>query len=197
MPNQNLNITPPDALTAEKQFHWNVVITVRDESFREAKHLLHHYGIVKSTKYYNLLVMQVQDINEFLHDFGFEFSKKPYLRNHISRITPVMQSFIFNTAEEFENKAKIVVEDWLDQLKEKTFYVRMHRRGFKQTMSSLAEEQFLDQHIVSQLQLQGSWARIAFDDPDFVIDVETVNNQAGLSFWTRQDLSTYPFINLD
>ncbi len=38
---------------------------------------------------------------------------------------------------------------------------------------------------------------VDFEDPDIVIDIETVGDRAGLSIWTRDQLSNFPFIHVD
>ncbi len=43
----------------------------------------------------------------------------------------------------------------------------------------------------------GKGGHVAFAGPDVILAVETVDNCAGLSLWTRQDLRRYPFLRLD
>ncbi|MGZ3788397.1 MAG: THUMP domain-containing protein [Bacteriovorax sp.] len=196
MQNENIDATT-EALTTLKTPPWNVLITLRGEGMKEAKRSLRQFGAIHLTDFFNVLVMHVEDIDEFLHDFAFEFLRRPYLKESISRVAPVMRTFNFNSREEFENKAKQLAGQWPDRIAGKTFYVRMHRRGFKESMKSLVEEQFLDRYILKSLQERGESAMVSFTDPDFIIDVESLNNQAGLSIWSRDDLLAFPFLNLD
>ncbi len=76
-------------------------------------------------------------------------------------------------------------------------HVRLYRRGFKGRLSSHDEERFLDDALLQALEAAGTPRRITFDDPDAVIDVETLGNWAGLSLWTRADLARYPFLKVD
>ena len=39
--------------------------------------------------------------------------------------------------------------------------------------------------------------QIGFEDPDAVIDIETVGNRAGISLWTREDLQRFEFLRPD
>lgn len=184
-------------ISTDKTPAWNVVVTLRDQGFKDAKRVLRQFGVVTFTSFFNVLIVHVEDLEDFLHDFALEFARKPFLQDSISRLTPVKKSFVFNSKEEFEHKVKSSLDEWLDRLEKKTFYVRMHRRGFKESMSSLQEEQLLDHYILSKLQEKGTSAKITFADPDFIIDVETLNNQAGLSIWSREEIQAYPFLNLD
>ncbi len=39
--------------------------------------------------------------------------------------------------------------------------------------------------------------RLAFEDPDALVAIETVGQRAGVSVWTREELRRYPFIRVD
>lgn len=40
-------------------------------------------------------------------------------------------------------------------------------------------------------------ARVDFDDPDFIVVLETVGQRGGMSLWSREQRQRYPFVNLD
>ena len=85
----------------------------------------------------------------------------------------------------------------MPQLAGKSFHVRMHRRGFKEALPSQQEERMLDDVLLEALERTGQPGRIEFEDPDLILDVETVDQRAGMSLWTREQLERYPFLNLD
>jgi hypothetical protein len=37
--------------------------------------------------------------------------------------------------------------------------------------------------------------RIGFDDPDFIIHIETIDRRAGMALWSRDDMQRYPFLS--
>ena len=74
--------------------------------------------------------------------------------------------------------------------------MRMHRHGFKARLSSHEEERLLAELVLERLQEGGSSARISFHDPDFLLEVVTVGQRAGLSLWSREDGKRYPFLPL-
>jgi tRNA(Ser,Leu) C12 N-acetylase TAN1 len=115
----------------------------------------------------------------------------------LARVVPVTCTFSFQSPEEFETKAKEAVLYWLPQLEGKKFYVRMHRRGFKGRISSLEEEHFLDKILLEELVKIGNPGQITFENPDAIVVVETVGQQAGLSCWTREEWQRYPLLKLD
>ncbi|WP_455222222.1 hypothetical protein, partial [Kaarinaea lacus] len=115
---------------------WNVVVTVQEHGFKQAREFLQEFGKVNKTEFFNVLVMQVRDIGEFLEAIKSAITIHSQVVGVIARIMPVTNTFRFQTPSEFEEKAKAIVAPWLAELAGKRFHVRMHRRGFKGRMSS-------------------------------------------------------------
>lgn len=176
---------------------WNVVATVNSRQFIRACRLLEQYGRVDRTDYYNVMVMSVDDVTEFLARLEELTAHVPDVLDVVSRAVPVATSFDFQTAKEFEARARQAVLRWTSELAGKSFHVRLHRRGFKHKLPSQQEERLLDETLLSALEAAGTPGSITFDDPDAIIDVEIVGHRAGMSCWTRDDLRRYPFLKLD
>lgn len=176
---------------------WNVVITVRDTGFKRILKFLQDFGEVRKTEFFNVLVLRVDDVSRFTEDLKEEVEADPSLLDFMSHVIPTSTWFTFQTAGEFETKARDAVLPWVKDLADKTFHVRVHRRGFKKRLSSLEEEQFLDRFLLERLEEAGTSGRISFENPEVIIAVEIVGQRAGLSFWTREDRQDYPFLNLD
>ncbi len=176
---------------------WNVVISVRERGFRPAFELLEELGPVAKTDFYNILVMKVDNIRNFLETLREWVQDDPHILSLISRVMPVIQTFNFQSAEEFEEKATEAASKWVSMLADRSFHVRMHRRGFKEKMASNAEERFLDDFLLDALKREGMGGDISFQNPDAIVVVETVGSRAGMSIWTREDLDCYPFLRLD
>jgi tRNA(Ser,Leu) C12 N-acetylase TAN1 len=73
----------------------------------------------------------------------------------------------------------------------------MHRRGHRGELGSLSEERFLDGVILEKTAELGRAATMGFADPDFVIDIETVDDRSGLSLWSREERVRFPFLGID
>ena len=159
--------------------------------------MLRRYGEVTATEYFNVLLLTVPDVTEFLEKLEDDTRKDMTLLNAASRIIAAQQSFDFQSPQEFEDKACRAVDEMIPRLKGCSFYVRMHRRGFKSRLSSQTEERFLDHHILGRLEHAHSSGRVTFDDPDAIVTVETVGQRAGLACWSRKERQRYPFLNLD
>lgn len=190
---------PPieDARPEPVDADWNVVVTVYPGSYVEARRLLEHYGEVTRTSYFNVLVLKVPDIGKLLQRLEDDTREDMTLLNAASRIIPAQETFDFRSPEEFERNACKAVDQMVPRVKDSSFHVRMHRRGFKGRLSSQAEERFLDEHILARLEEAHSPGGVTFDDADVIISVETVGHRAGLSCWSREERERYPFLNLD
>jgi tRNA(Ser,Leu) C12 N-acetylase TAN1 len=176
---------------------WNVVVTVHEGGFTEARRLLEKMGPVSRTEFFNVLVMRVEDIPSLLEHLRERVEREPGILNDIARLVPFTHPFNFQSPEMFEKNAMEIVSQWVPNLANKSFHVRMRRRGFKGRLSSMDEERFLDEYLLDALEKTGTPGHIVFDDPDFIIAVESVGNRAGLSLWSRDDLRRYPFLRLD
>jgi len=177
---------------------WNAVVTLHSEeqASRRAKGLLSQLGEVARTEYFNVLVMRIDSVRGFLRDFAAMCAAEPGILNDISRAVPLTDTFDFAARSEFEAKARGVVLSWIPALRGATFYVRMHRRGFRRVMPTPEEERFLDEAILQALQAEGAPGKVRFDDPDFAIDIETIDGRAGMSLWRREDLKAYEFLRV-
>jgi hypothetical protein len=72
--------------------------------------------------------------------------------------------------------------------------VRLRRRGLKGIISTPEEERFLDKVLLKALAAAGNPGRIRFDDPDYVLLIETVAGSGGAALWTGEDLKRHPFL---
>jgi tRNA(Ser,Leu) C12 N-acetylase TAN1 len=176
---------------------WNVVVSLKERGYKKAFRDLQGFGLVENTGFFNVLGLKVNQIDRFLEVFSTWLSSHPNLLTSISRIVPVTHTFVFQSPEEFEAKAKEITLQWVGILAGKKFHVRMHRRGFKGRLSSLEEEHFLDGVLLNALSTAGTPGQITFENPEAIIIVETIGQWAGLACWTREELERYPWMGLD
>lgn len=173
---------------------WNVVVTLPEQTFREARRLLGKWGAVRRTPYYNVLGMKVENPGDFLARFSAAVEETPGILNYVSHVVPAQQTFDFDTPEDFEARARDIALGWASKVAGKSFHVRLHRRGFKGRLSTPKEERFLDEALLAA---PGVSARISFEDPDAVIQIETIDGRAGMSLWMRDDIRRSPFLGTD
>ena len=179
---------------------WNVVVTAYEKGYILTCELLEevNLGPFAHTDFFNVIVLKVPDMQALLGRVEDILRQSPDLFTYgIARVAPAQQVFDFQSPEEFESKARDVVLSWVPALAGKSFHVRLHRRGFKGRLSTPKEERFLDEAVLSALQAAGTPGSLSFDDPDAIIQIETVGNRAGLSLWSREELARYPFLKVD
>jgi tRNA(Ser,Leu) C12 N-acetylase TAN1 len=182
------------AETAADATDWNVVVTIPEATLREARKFLRQWGDVRRTGYFHVLTMHVDDPDGFLAAIGKAATETPGIFNILSHVVPAQRTFDFASVEEFEAKARDIAILWAPMLAGKSFHVRLHRRGFKGRLSTPKEERFLDEALLDALEAAGTPGRIAFADPDAILQIETIDGRAGLSLWQREDLRRYPFL---
>src|SRR5271168_1157454 len=175
---------------------WNVIVTLPEATFHEARKFLRRWGEVHRTGYFHVLTLTVEDVESFLAGVAKVVEEKPGTFNILSHIIPALRTFTFASAEEFEARARDIAILWAPMLAGKSFHVRLHRRGFKGTLSTPKEERFLDETLLDALDALGSPGRITFADPDSILQIETIDGRAGLSLWQREDLRRYPFLGV-
>lgn len=141
--------------------------------------------------------MKVPDTAEFLAELSRRIAADPEILGFLSHVTPAHAVFSFQNAAEFEERAKAAVLGWVPRLAGKSFHVRLRRRGFKGRLSTPDEERFLDDTILEALAATGTPGRVSFEDPDAVILIDTIDNRAGVSYWTRTDRQVYPFLGFE
>lgn len=176
---------------------WNAVITVREGGFTPACTFLEQYGPVKGTDFLNTLVMRVPDPFLLLTELQEQRDGTPAIAGWLSRFVPMQRRFSYQTAEDFERRCREIAFGWLPRLANARFHVRMHRRGFKGKLSSVEEERFLDDFLLKALADEGIPGKVAFDNPNAIIALETVGPQAGLSLFNRDELKRFSILHLD
>lgn len=176
---------------------WNVVAVVYKKGFSRAFDILKEFGPVHRTDFFNVLVVEAEELREMMESLRLRFEEDPGIHSILSRVVPVTVAIEFQQVEEFEFKARSAVLTWASALAGKRFHVRMHRRGFKGRISSMREEQILDGVLLQELENRGTPGKIDFKDPDAVVVIEMVAQRAGLAFITREDFVRYPFLKRD
>jgi hypothetical protein len=89
---------------------WNVVVSLHEGGYTPAWALLEPLGSVSRTPYFNVLVMRVEDIGQFLETLRQRSTAESQLLTVLARVMPVTQTFVFQTVEEFEALALAIAQ---------------------------------------------------------------------------------------
>src|SRR3989304_5283883 len=131
---------------------WNVVISVREGGYSDARELLRQYAEVSRTHYFNVLVAKVDHPRDLLETLTELTATLPDIPKFLARVVPLTVTFDFNSPDHFEEQAREAVLGWAAELAGKTFHVRVHRRGHKQDLPSPKEERLLDEALLGALE---------------------------------------------
>jgi tRNA(Ser,Leu) C12 N-acetylase TAN1 len=176
---------------------WNVVVSIYQDGFRRARRALEALGQVERSPYYNVLAMKVDDPGALLEAVERRTEESPALYDAIARVAPAHRCFEFQSAEELEGKARSIALEWLPRLAGRSFHVRFHRRGPRHALRSPDVERHLDDALLDALQEAGTPGKLSFSDPDAVIVIDTIDDRAGISLWTREDLARHRLLRPD
>lgn len=176
---------------------WNVVVSVYQDGFRRARRALAEFGPVERSPYHNILIMQVDDPVALLAAVEQRAAGSPALYDAISRVAPAMRTFAFATAEELEERARPILLEWAPRIAGQSFHVRLHQRARPHYLQTPEAERFFDEVLLEAARAAGAPAGISFTDPDAVIDVETIDERAGMAIWTREDLARHRLLRPD
>ena len=176
---------------------WNVVISVYQDGFRRALRALKEFGPVERSPYHNVLLMRVEYPTALLETIERKTEENTALYDAISRVAPAMRTVEFHSVEEFREKLKPILLEWLPRLTGSSFHVRLHRRGDKHDLRTPDTERLFDDLLLDAAVAAGAPCKISFTDPDAVIAIDTVDDRAGIGLWTREDLARHRLLRPD
>jgi tRNA(Ser,Leu) C12 N-acetylase TAN1 len=174
-----------------------MVVSLFQDGCRRARRVLKELGPVERSPYHNLLVMKVDDPIGVLDAIERMTEEDPALYDAIARAAPAMRTFDFQSTEEFKERCNLILREWFHVLADRSFHGRLHRRGAHHQLKTPDIERFLDDVVLTLTREEGSPARISFTDPDAVIVIDTIDNRAGVSLWTRDDLGRHRLLRPD
>jgi tRNA(Ser,Leu) C12 N-acetylase TAN1 len=176
---------------------WNVVVCVYQEGFRRVLRLLREIGAAERSAYYNVLVMRAEDPVAALAAIEKRADENPALYDSISRVAPATRSFDYESSDEFVSNTGTILREWSSRLAGRTFHVRLHRRGAKDDLSTQETEHLFNDVIIDATATTRSPGKVCFIDPDATIAIDTIDQRAGLGFWTREDLAQHRLLRPD
>jgi tRNA(Ser,Leu) C12 N-acetylase TAN1 len=176
---------------------WNILISTYQGGYQRACRALRKLGSVESTPYHNVIAMAATDPMALLESIERRTDEVPALYDAISRVAPAKAGFRFGSVDEFKEKAEAIVRGWAPALAERSFHVRLRRRGAHHEIHAHDVERHLDEALLDALAQAGSSGKISFSDPDAVIAIDTVDDCAGLALWTRDDLARHRLLRPD
>jgi tRNA(Ser,Leu) C12 N-acetylase TAN1 len=156
---------------------------------------LRRLGRFRPGGYRNVVVGSVGDRTAFLDRVAEELAHDPRLPTALARLLPIDQTLRF-TLETALDVLAAAVEPLVDQLSGDAFFVRVERRGLKGRLHTPTLERDLADRVWRMIEARGGTPRVYFGDPDGVIVVETLGDQAGVALLPRALRQRYPFVRI-
>src|SRR3989442_1471564 len=162
---------------------WNVLATSLEGRRDALLMALRRLGKFRRGGYRNVVVRAVESVDELL--------PPPAL----ARVVPIEATVRFEAPTAVETLAA-AAEPFVDRLAGGSFFVRLERRGLKGRLHTPTVERALGDHVWRALEARGHTPRVAFKDPDAVLVIETIGDEAGLGVLTRALRAQHPFVKI-
>lgn len=175
--------------------YWNIVVMVQWGWDRAVFRELRHMGEFRHTPFQGVVTGRVDDTEWFLAQIHQVCEAGVRWAQGIARVIPVEQTFEF-TPDTFEERLREAVTPYVQRMSDGAFYVRLERRGYKGKIISPEVERALDTHIIVTGEQQGKHLHVSFEDPDYIVAVETVTNICGAALFDREIRTKYPLIKI-
>jgi tRNA(Ser,Leu) C12 N-acetylase TAN1 len=175
---------------------WNIIVTARTGYRRKLRRGLGQLLRLRRSAYPNVLTGWHDNPQAFLDSLDTLFTEKPYLANPISRFMTVERVFPVDPPG-FAEQLAVEIEPFLPRLANRTFHVRLERRGHKGRIHSKDCEIRLGGYIYEHFVSHGLKPSVTFDDPDVIVVVEVIDDRAGIRLLTRDDRKRYPLLKTD
>ena len=174
---------------------WNVLATAF-EGRRDALLIaLRRLGRFRPGGYRNVVIGSVDDQAAFLDQVRAALATDPLLPTALAKVVPIEVTVRFEPGEPVEPLVA-AAESLLERLAGGAFFVRLERRGLKGRLHSPTVEREIGDRVWRALEARGHTPRVAFRDPDAVLVIETLGDQAGLGVVTRALREAYPFVKV-
>lgn len=176
---------------------WNVLVTVRPApaAVHELLSGLRAHGAFQATPFKYVCAGLVPDTAAFLDLLLEAQGSSAAWATHMARVVPIASTFEF-TAESLLPELRRAAASMVPHVPEARFFVRVERRGMAGAVHSGELEPALADHLADAAALRGCILKVSFEDPDFIVAVETLENHGGVALITREMRRRYPFVQV-
>jgi tRNA(Ser,Leu) C12 N-acetylase TAN1 len=182
---------------ASRLLRWNIVLTLRPApgAVHELLDGLRAFGEFRITPFHYVCTGWVNDTTTFLDALLEAQQAGRHWTRHIARVVPLDSTFEF-VPESLKGKLQSAVQHIAERIEGGTCFVRVERRGLAESLDSPELELTLAEGLFAAVEARGKAVRTAFDDPDYIVAVETLDTQCGIALITRYMRERYPFVRV-
>jgi len=156
---------------------------------------LRRLGRFRPGGYRNVVVGSVEDRAGFLERVAEGLARDALLPTALARLLPIEHTLRF-TLDTALDDLTAAAEPLVDALAGESFFVRVERRGMKGRLHTPTLERDLADRVWRMIEARGRTPRVDFADPDGVLVVETLGDQAGITLLSRSLRAQYPFVRI-
>jgi tRNA(Ser,Leu) C12 N-acetylase TAN1 len=174
---------------------WNVLATSLEGRRDALLVALRRLGRFRGGGYRNVIVGQVDDRQAFLVAVRDVLARDPLLPAALAKVVPIDVTLRFDPSEPVA-PLTTAAEPLLPRLAGGSFFVRLERRGLKGRLHSPTVEREIGDRVWRGLEARGATPRVDFRDPDAILTIETLGDQAGLGVVDRALRTEFPFVKV-
>jgi tRNA(Ser,Leu) C12 N-acetylase TAN1 len=174
---------------------WNVLATSFEGRRDTLLVALRGLGAFRRGGYRNVIVGRVEDPQAFLGTVREALESNALLRASLAKLVPI-ETTVRITAEDAVDVLSAAAEPFLDRLAGGSFIVRLERRGLKGRLDTAVAERAIGERVWRALEARGRPPRVEFRDPDAILVIETLGDEAGLAVLPRALRRDFPFIRV-
>jgi tRNA(Ser,Leu) C12 N-acetylase TAN1 len=174
---------------------WNVLATSFEGHRDQLLTALRRLGNFRGGGYRNILVGHVPEPAALLDAVRAALTTDRLLATSLAKVVPIEVTVRFDSEDAAAGLAP-AAEPFLDRLGGGSFFVRVERRGLKGKLVSPTVEREVADRVWRALEARGHVPRVAFTDPDHVLAIETLGENAGLALLSRALRRDYEFVRV-
>ena len=174
---------------------WNVIATALEGQRDLLRLALKRLGRFRGSGYRNIVIGEVPDPLAFLPQVAEAMAASRHLQMSLGKLLPIERVVPFTAVDAVETLAA-AAEPFLDRLAGGTFFVRMERRGLCNEVHSSETERAVGACLVAALEKRGCVPQVRFKDPDHVVVIESIGEEAGLGLIPRAMRTAFPFVRV-
>ncbi len=175
---------------------WNLLVTSYEGQREALLHAVRPLARFRRGGFPNVLVATVDEPLAFLEVLADAAASSAAVREALAKAIPIDRTARLVEPAGFVGAVTTMLAPLCDRLAAKTFFVRVHRRGFRGAIDSTRVEGEIGGWLVERLRADGHDPRVRFHDPDVVVDVETLRDELGVALLDRAVRTAHPFVRV-
>jgi len=159
---------------------WNVVVMTGPGGVMKAITALRPLGVLRPTPHGGVAVGHI-DAEDVLGAATRLHEEEPRRFEFVQRLVPIERVLSYPRDDVTEALCAALAESGA-RVAGKKFYVRCRLRGLESRLEARAVERAIGSYLCELATLSGQPAKVSFDDPDVVVQIEVVGDTVGYSF---------------